>query len=146
MTNLGYIQRYLGIELFYTSKGVYLHQNTYANQILQEFDMETCNPSHTLLNEELKFKKDMGTENTNATQYRSMVGKLVFLTNTRPDVAFAVHCAAKFMQTSQHTHLQAVKGILRYIQKIANYGLFYPRTNSQELHRYSDADWRRLHF
>uniref|UniRef100_A0A7I4C0F9 Reverse transcriptase Ty1/copia-type domain-containing protein n=2 Tax=Physcomitrium patens TaxID=3218 RepID=A0A7I4C0F9_PHYPA len=82
---------------------VHLHQHTYVNQILQEFNMETCNPSHIPLNERLKLTKDMGTENTDATQYRSMVGKLIFLTNIRPEIVFAVHCVAKFMQTPQQT-------------------------------------------
>ena len=140
-TYLGHLLKYLRIEYLYTDKGIYLHQATYATEILAEFGMDECNPSHIPLNEGLKLSTDMGTEEVDSPFYRSIVGKLNFLATTRPDIAFAVNMTARFQERPQQTHLLVAKGILRYIKKTVKYGLCYKKRDPDILTGFTDADW-----
>eukprot|EP00253_Pinus_taeda_P005111 PITA_05111 len=73
--------------------------------------------------------------------YRSMIGCLLYLTGTRPDIMHAVGIIGRFQANPKETHLQAVKRIFKYLQGNQNYGLWYPRDTNLTLHAYTDADW-----
>eukprot|EP00253_Pinus_taeda_P005578 PITA_05578 len=73
--------------------------------------------------------------------YRSMIGSLLYLTSTRPDIMHAVGMVGRFQANPKETHLQAVKRIFKYLQGTQNYGLWYPRDADLTLHAYTDADW-----
>jgi len=73
--------------------------------------------------------------------YRSMIGSLLYLTGTRPEIMLAVGIVRKFQENPKETHLQAVKRIFKYLQGTQNYGLWYPRDTDLTLHAYTDADW-----
>eukprot|EP00253_Pinus_taeda_P012621 PITA_12621 len=73
--------------------------------------------------------------------YRSMIGSLLYLTGTRPDIMHAVGIVGRFQANPKETHLQAVKRIFKYLQGRQNYGLWYPRDTDLTLHAYTDADW-----
>ncbi|XP_020417850.1 uncharacterized protein LOC109948607 [Prunus persica] len=75
------------------------------------------------------------------TTYRKLVGSLIYLTITQPDISYAVHTVSKFMQAPRHHHLSAVRRIIRYILGTPNRGLFFPTGSSLQLQAYSDADW-----
>eukprot|EP00253_Pinus_taeda_P021347 PITA_21347 len=73
--------------------------------------------------------------------YRSMIGSLLYLTGTRPDITHAVGIVGRFQENPKETHLQAVKRVFKYLQGTQNYGLWYPRDTDLTLHAYTDADW-----
>eukprot|EP00253_Pinus_taeda_P022752 PITA_22752 len=73
--------------------------------------------------------------------YRSMIGSLLYLTGTRPDIMHAVGIVGRFQANPKETHLHAVKRIFKYLQGTQNYGLWYPRDTDLTLHAYTDADW-----
>eukprot|EP00253_Pinus_taeda_P023860 PITA_23860 len=75
--------------------------------------------------------------------YRSMIGSLLYLTDTRPDIMHAVGIVGRFQANPKEAHLQAVKRIFKYLQGRQNYGLWYPRDADLTLHAYTDADWAR---
>lgn len=125
MTLLGPIQKYIGIEFLPTDKGLYLHQTAYTHHLLLESQMSHSNPSHTLLPQNIKLLSDMQSPLTVPTPYRRLVDKLIFLTNTRPNITHAVHQVARFMQAPQMAHLQAIHSILRYLRHTPAHGLFY---------------------
>lgn len=104
MTLLGPIRKYIGIEFLPTAQGLYLHQTAYIHHLLLEFHMLHSNPVHTPLQQNLKLTSDMQSPPTDPTPYRRLVGKLIFLTNTRPDITHAVHQVARFMQHPQVAH------------------------------------------
>ena len=141
MTLLGAIQKYIGIEFLSTDQGLYLHQAAYIHHLLLESQMAQSNPSHTPLQQNVKLLPDMQSPLTDPTPYRRLVGKLIFLTNTRPDITHAVHQVARFMQTPQIAHLQAIHSILRYLRHTPNHGLFYARGDTGTLSGFTDADW-----
>ena len=118
-----------------------MHQSDYALSILRLFSMEHCNPSYTPLPEGLVLSKDTNTPPVNPTLYRMLVGKLLFLTKTRPDLTQAVSVISRYMQTPQEAHLQAAKHVLRYIRRYPDLGLFYKQGEENRLHGYTDADY-----
>lgn len=133
--DLGPIQRYLGLEFERNPTSLRMHQTKYALSILQQFGMETCTPSQTPLPEGTTLSKDSATPPVDATLYRMFVGKLLFLTKTRPDITHAV------MQSPQEAHLQAAKHILRYIRRHPDLGLFFQQGEEICLNGYTDADY-----
>ena len=88
-----------------------------------------------------KLRKDEGDLLVDPTVYRRLVGSLVYLTITRPDISYAVNVVSQFMTTPRHQHLVAVKRIIRYILGSPTGGLFFPIGTPLTLTAYSDADW-----
>eukprot|EP00261_Vitis_vinifera_P039149 XP_019080392.1 PREDICTED: uncharacterized protein LOC109123852 [Vitis vinifera] len=89
----------------------------------------------------VKLRKEEGNLLVDPSLYRKLVGSLVYLTITRPDISFAVQQVSQFLQTPRHLHLAAVRRIIRYVQCTSTRGLFFPAGNSTRLAAYSDADW-----
>jgi hypothetical protein len=139
--DLGPIQRYLGVQFERNPTGLRMHQTEYALSILQQFGMEHCNPSYTPLPEGLLLSKHSTTPLVDATLYRTLVGKLLFLTKTRPDISHAVGVVSRFMQDPQESHLQAAKHILRYVRRFPDLGLLFQQGEEIGLRGYTDADY-----
>ena len=118
-----------------------MHQRDYALSILKLFNMEDCKSSMTPLPEGLILSKDSATPPVDATLYRMLVGKLLFLTKTRPDLTYAVSLVSRFMHNPQEAHLQAAKHILRYVRRYPDFGLFFKQGEETRLHGYTDADY-----
>lgn len=75
------------------------------------------------------------------SQYRSLIGRLLYLTITRPDISFAVHKLSQFIAHPRSPHLKAVHHLLRYLKRTPGQGMFFPKTDSIQLKAFSDADW-----
>ena len=137
--DLGPIQKYLGVQFDKDSTGLHMHQTTYTLSILNLLNMQHYSPFYTPLPEGLS--KDSATPSVNATIYRMLVGKLLFLTKTRPDITHAVSFVSRFMQAPQEAHLQAAKHILRYLRRYPGYGPFFKHGEENHLQGYTDVDY-----
>jgi hypothetical protein len=104
--------------------------------------MEGCNPCRIPMEPKLKLSKESSSPLVDATFYKSVVGSLRYLVNTRPDIAFDVGYVSRFMQEPHSDHLAAVKHILRYVARTCEWGLFYARGDGEEpaLRGFSDSD------
>ena len=107
--------------------------------------MENCTPSHTPLPEGLTLSKDTNSPSVDAKIYRMLVGKLLFLTKTRPDISHAVSVVSRFMQHPQEVHLQAAKHVLRYVRRYPDLGLFFKKREENCLRGYTDVDYGPRH-
>ena len=147
MTNLVEVQKFLvRLQFLWTEQGLILHQQSYALEILTDFDMTLCNRSWTPLPKGLHLETNMNSPlMANPTLYQMFVGKAHFLTNTHLELAFVVNTLSRFLQAPQDAHKKACKHVLRYIRQAASMGLFYPHRPSPnsilELQGFSDADW-----
>ena len=90
-----------------------------------------------------QLQQHTGTPKTDPLIYRSLVGSLIYLSHTRPDISYAVSCVARYMQDPEAAHYQAAKKILRYLSGTADYGIMLSFEGDNLFHSYADADWGR---
>ncbi|KAM1091509.1 hypothetical protein ACFX13_019280 [Malus domestica] len=108
--------------------------------LLEEAEFTNCKPVATLINSKLKLTID-GEVLKNVTYYKRLVGKLIYLTITRPDITFAVSLVSQFIQAPTVERLSIVKRILRYLKESINRGILLHNNHSTEIHAYTVADW-----
>nr|GEU65567.1 hypothetical protein [Tanacetum cinerariifolium] len=116
-------------------------QSKYVLEILEKYGMESCDPVGTPM--EIKDKLDLDQNGTpvDATKYRSMIGALMYLTSSRPDIVHATCLCARYQAKPTEKHLKEVKRIFRYLQRTVNMGLWYTKDSVFELTGFSDADY-----
>lgn len=115
-------------------------QRKYASDLLKKFKMESCNPVSTPLAINEKLSKTDGDAKADVTQYRSLVGCLLYLTATRPDLMFSTSLLSRFMHSSSLTHFGVGKRVLRYLKGTADFGIWYSKSDGK-LEGFVDSDW-----
>lgn len=142
MSDLGLLSYYLGIEVAQAEDGISLCQSAYALKILEKTGMLDCNPCQTPMEERLKLSKNGEGPKVDPTYYRSVVGSLRYLVNTRPDISYAVGVVSRYMESPNSQHMAAVKQILKYIRGTLNLGCKYSQNKGEKpsLLGYSDSD------
>jgi hypothetical protein len=123
MSDLGLLRYYLGIEVRQSAEGITLSQGAYAQKILEKAGLTGCNSRQTPMETRLKLSKSSSEALVDATVFRSLVGSLRYLVNTRPDIAFVVGYVSRFLSEPHEDHLIAVKHILRYLAGTVNWGI-----------------------
>jgi hypothetical protein len=143
MSDMGLLSYYLGIEVKQEDSGITLSQTAYASKILETAGMLNCNPSATPMESRLKLYKREEDEVVRPTEYRSLIGSLRYLVNTRPDLAFSVGVVSRYMEAPSQAHWGAVKHILRYLKGTKDYGCRYGKGTDLKpfLLGYSDSDF-----
>jgi len=121
MSDMGLLTYYLGIEVK-QGEGITLSQGSYAGKILEKAGMVECNACDVPMQAKLKLSRDSDCPQVDATEYRSLVGSLRYLVNTRPGLAFSIGYVSRFMEEPHEDHLAAVKHILRYIAGTRDWG------------------------
>ncbi|GKE28035.1 ribonuclease H-like domain-containing protein [Tanacetum coccineum] len=142
--DLGKLKYFLRIEVVDTDKGICLNQRKYVLDLLSEYSMHACKPAKTPLMSKFVISNE-ATENDhlleNITDYQKLMGKLIYLTNTRPDISYVMHCLSQFMHSPLSSHLKTAFKILRYLKGCSGLGIHISRTSRMFLNAYSDADW-----
>ncbi|MCH80155.1 copia-type polyprotein [Trifolium medium] len=142
MTDLGRMKHFLGIEVTQNDQGIFICQQRYAKEILERFNMDKSNAVSSPIVTGSKLSKYDQGEEVNPTKFKQIVGSLMYLTATRPDLMFAVNLIARFMEHPVESHMVAAKRILRYIRGTLDLGILYKkRKQSTELIAYSDSDY-----
>lgn len=139
--DLGKLNYFLGIEVLYSEEGIYLSQRKYALGILEESELIEAKPSKIPMERHTNLRNDKAKPLKNPTFYRSLVGKLIYLNITRPDLSFPVHWLSQFMGNPNEIHLQVLFKVIRYIKTAPGQGLLYKKNNITELHGYCHSDW-----
>eukprot|EP00253_Pinus_taeda_P022479 PITA_22479 len=140
MSLLGELTYFLGLQI-QQNGGIFLSQTKYLKHILKKYGMEDAKPICTPMVTGCNLSANDESEAVRQPTYRSMIGSLLYLTGTRPDIMHAVGIVGRFQENPKETHLQAVKRIFKYLQGTQHYGLWYPRDTDLTLHAYTDADW-----
>ncbi|GKB83042.1 retrovirus-related pol polyprotein from transposon RE2, partial [Tanacetum coccineum] len=138
--DLGPLKYFLGIELATSSKGLFLNQRKYVMDLLKDSNMLYSKPVATPLDSKLKLKSSREPLRS-ASYYQKLVGKLIYLTITRPDISFAVSLVSQHMHAPTTYHLALVKRILRYLKGTIGRGIMMTKNGHKNIVGYSDSDW-----
>uniref|UniRef100_A0A2N9FBM1 Integrase catalytic domain-containing protein n=1 Tax=Fagus sylvatica TaxID=28930 RepID=A0A2N9FBM1_FAGSY len=138
---LGKLRYFLGIEVARSKAGISLSQRKYTLDILQDTGYLGSKPVATPMESNLKLMPDEGEFIDDPDTYRRLVGKLIYLTITRPDISYAVSVVSQFMTNPRVPHMNAVIRILKYLKNAPGRGLFYRSSGHLRIEGYTDADW-----
>ncbi|GJW83861.1 retrovirus-related pol polyprotein from transposon TNT 1-94 [Tanacetum coccineum] len=140
MSMMGQISFFLGLQISQNPRGIFINQSKYAKEILKKFDLHNSDPVDTPMVEWTKLDEDLSRIPVDQTRYQGMVGCLMYLTASRPDLVFDVCMCARYQSKPTKKHLEAIKRIFWYIQGTINMGLWYPKDTAIALTAYADAD------
>ena len=141
---LGKLNYFLGIEVLETTHGLCLSQRKYCLDLLSEFGLLACKPSFTPLESNLTISNEPSETDpvlNNITEYQKLIGKLIYLTHTRPDIAYSVHCLSQFMHKPLKSHLKIALKLLRYLKGAPGLGIHIQKSANTSLEGFVDADW-----
>ncbi|KAJ9541460.1 hypothetical protein OSB04_027966 [Centaurea solstitialis] len=141
MKDLGKLHYFFGLEVLSDTSGTYLCQAKYISDLLSKAGLSDTKVASTPLEHNLHLTPSAGTPLQDPTRYRQLVGSLVYLIVTRPDIAYAVHTVSQFMAAPRSDHYAALLRILRYLKGTMFHGLYFSSTSSLVLRGISDADW-----
>ncbi|KAJ9536418.1 hypothetical protein OSB04_un000410 [Centaurea solstitialis] len=129
----------LCLQVKQSEKGIFISQGKYVREMLAEFEFTTCSAMKTPMAPPLKLDKDSEGKSVDVTLYRGMIGLLLYLTASRPDIMYATCLCARYQADPKESHMKAVKRIFRYLKGTPNLGLWYPRDSGFDLTAFSDS-------
>ncbi|XP_022984442.1 uncharacterized protein LOC111482742 [Cucurbita maxima] len=140
MTDLGLMRYFLGVEVTQTPAGNFICQKKYAQELLERFklDERTFGTPSEL---GLKLHKDIDGREVDNRYFKQIVGSLMYLTSTRPDIMYAVSMISRYMEHPTEKHLNAARRILRYVRGTSDLGVFYKKGDDPKIVGYTDSDY-----
>nr|GFA86782.1 retrovirus-related Pol polyprotein from transposon TNT 1-94 [Tanacetum cinerariifolium] len=140
MSMMGQMSFFLGLQVSQSPGGIFINQSKFALEILKKFRMDSCDSVDTPMMDRLKLDEDPSGIPVDQTRFRSMVGSLIYLTASRPDLVFAVCMCARYQAKPAKKHLKALKRVFQYLKGTINRVLCYPKDTAMALTAYADAN------
>nr|GEZ51795.1 hypothetical protein [Tanacetum cinerariifolium] len=140
MLMMGKISFFLGLQISQSPRGIFINQSKYALESLKKCGFESCDPVDTPMVEKSKLDEDKEGKAVDPSHYRGMIGTLLYLTASRPDLQFAICMCARYQARPTEKHVHAVKKIFRYLRGTVHQGLWYSKDSSVALTAFVDAD------
>ncbi|CAL2260363.1 unnamed protein product [Prunus armeniaca] len=141
MKDLGSLKYFLWVEVTRSKHGLFLSQRKYVMDLLADTRMLDCKPADTPIVENYKLGVYVDQVPTNKERYEMLVGRLIYLSLTRPDIAYTVSFASQFMHSPSEDHMAAVMHILSYLNSALGKGLLFKKNDHLDLEGYTDADY-----
>jgi len=141
MSMMGELKFFHGIQINQCKDGVYVHQSKYTKELLKKFNLENCKEMNTPMHPTCTLSKEDTRSKVDQKHYRGMIGSLLYLTTSRPDILFNVCLCARFQSDPRESHLTVVKRIFRYLKGTTNLGLLYRKSFDYKLVRFYDDDY-----
>ena len=141
MSIIGELTYFLGLQVKQMNSGIYINQAKYARNLVKRFGLDNATHARTPMAANVKLANDHSGESVDVTLYRSMIGCLLYLTTSRPNISFSVGVCSRFQSNPKVSHLNAVKRIIKYVGRTCDYGLLNSKESNLSLAGFSDSDW-----
>ncbi|XP_042939438.1 uncharacterized mitochondrial protein AtMg00810-like [Carya illinoinensis] len=139
--DLGQVKYFLGLEIAKSRSGIYICQRKYTLEILEDLGLLGCKLVHTPIETNHKLSHTSTNLLKDATIYRRLIGRLIYLTISRPDITYAVHILSQFMDKLAEIHLKAAHRVLKYLKGSIGQGILFSALSTLHLKAFSDSDW-----
>jgi hypothetical protein len=143
MSIMGELNYFLGFQVKQLKDDTFISQTKYTQDLLKRFGMKDAKPAKTPMGTDGHVDLNKGGKSVDQKAYRSMIGSLLYLCASRPDIMLSVCMCARFQSDPRECHLVAVKRILRYLVATPCFGIWYPKGSTFDLIGYSDSDFAR---
>ncbi|KAL6506198.1 hypothetical protein OROGR_024379 [Orobanche gracilis] len=120
--------------------GIFINQEKYSKELLNKFGMSTSKSSSTPMSTSMQISADEAGKPVDQSLYRKLIGSLLYLTASRPDIQFAVGVCARYQVAPKESHFTTAKRIIKYVKGTVDVGLWYPKEGGFDLVGYSDSD------
>lgn len=141
MSMVGELTTFLGLHVNQMKDGMFLSQTKYAKALVEKFGLQDSAIARSPMSTLCKLSSDDTSALVDQKLYRSMIGSLLYLCASRPDIAFSVHACARFQAKPRMNHLLALKRIIKYVNGTLGHGIWYTRGSESQLYGFTDADW-----
>src|SRR5579859_7654589 len=141
MSMIGELSYFLGLQIKQLKNGTFVSQGKYIRDMIKKFGMQDSKIISTPMGTSGSLDSDESGNMVDQKQYRSMIGSLLYVTASRPDVMLSVCMCARYQASPRESHLKACKRILRYLKGTKDVRLWYPKGSKFELIGYSDSDY-----
>ncbi|GKB77309.1 putative ribonuclease H-like domain-containing protein [Tanacetum coccineum] len=136
-----FIRRDKGLQVKQKNYGIFISQDKYVTEILPKFGFTDVKTASTPMETQKLLLKDKYGKEVDVHLYRSMIGSLMYLTSSRPNIMFTVCACARYQVNLKVSHLHDVKRIFRHLKGQPKLGLWYPKDSSFDLVAYTDSDY-----
>ncbi|XP_019153674.1 PREDICTED: uncharacterized protein LOC109150210 [Ipomoea nil] len=141
MSMVGQLTYFLGLQVKQSAEGYFISQEKYAKNLIKKFELGSCKSPRTPISTSTKLSKDYAGQPVDSTLYRSLIGSLLYLIASQPNIMYCVGMCARYQSAPKESHLIAAKRILKYVKGTVQYGLWYSKESDICLVAFCDTDW-----
>ena len=140
MSMIGELNHFLGLQIRQQESGIFISQSKYAKNLVKKFGLESANSVRTPMSPNVKLTVNLLGKSVDSSLYRSMIGSLLYLIVSRPDISYSVRMCARYQANLKESQMIALKRIIKYVKSTTNFGVWYSKDTTDVLVGYFDAD------
>ena len=141
MSMIGELNHFLRLQIHQQESGIFLSQSKYAKNLVKKFGLKSTSSVRTPISPNVKLIVDLLGKSVDSFLYRSMIGSLLYLTASRPNISYSVGVCVKYQANLKEYHMISLKRIIKYVKSTADFGVWYSKDTNDVLAGYFNADW-----